>query len=222
MTKTTNKNNVKNFVDPYHGEIELDDEELHSYPSSSHISNTNSYPVNGMARRVPHHHDHDRPRHDRNDDHQHHYHSYAGPFAVKLHDIVSDESIGFIQWLPCGKAFMITNKDKLAKLVLPIYFGAKLNQFSSFIWNLSRWQFKLIPPKRGERFRTYYHEQFIRGHRALSYSIKSNYLEQRRATPASYATANNRQHPREHPTSNTTDFDVPPVVPTRYKTVEMI
>ncbi|KAK1744839.1 hypothetical protein QTG54_004130 [Skeletonema marinoi] len=47
-------------------------------------------------------------------------------FPTVLHGIVSDESSDdCIHWLPCGKHFSISDKEKFSKKIIPMYFGAE-------------------------------------------------------------------------------------------------
>ena len=62
----------------------------------------------------------------------------------------------FIHWCPNGKAFEISNPEKFAAIVLPVYF--KSNQYSSFKRKLYRWGFRM----NGVSNVSYYHDNFLR------------------------------------------------------------
>ncbi len=89
------------------------------------------------------------------------------PFPALLHSIVSDEATdSAIQWLPCGKRFVVSDKQEFSKNILPLYFGGRgrgdttTTKFTSFTRRLKRWNFSRIPA--GKEIGAYYHEYFQR------------------------------------------------------------
>lgn len=80
-------------------------------------------------------------------------------FPKLLHRIVSDpKTDDCIHWLPCGTRFIISNKDKFSKTVLPEYYGNA--KFTSFTRRLKRWSFSRIPS--GPFMGAYYNVSFRR------------------------------------------------------------
>lgn len=65
-------------------------------------------------------------------------------FPLLLHEIISDPSTDYcIHWLSCGTRFMISDKKKFAKEVLPRFYGNA--KFTSFTRRLKRWSFTRVP-----------------------------------------------------------------------------
>jgi len=94
----------------------------------------------------------------------------AKSFPIVLHSILSEAGVdGDIHWLPCGTRFVIANKEKFSKVVLPRYFGTRgggggagsTTKFTSFTRRLKRWNFSRVPS--GREMGAYYHESFRRG-----------------------------------------------------------
>ena len=80
-------------------------------------------------------------------------------FPLQLHNVISDEATNdIIRWLPSGKAFIIADKKRFAKELLPDFFQG--SQFTSFTRKLTRWHFNRVP--RGALIGAYYHEFFVR------------------------------------------------------------
>ena len=87
------------------------------------------------------------------------------PFPVLLYSIVSDEATdNAIHWLPCGKRFVVADKEEFSQNILPIYFGGRgtggpaTTKFTSFTRRLKRWNFSRVPA--GRELGAYYHECF--------------------------------------------------------------
>ena len=65
-------------------------------------------------------------------------------FPILLHQIVSDPSTDdCIHWLACGTRFMISDKKRFGKDVLPLFYGHA--KFTSFTRRLKRWSFIRVP-----------------------------------------------------------------------------
>lgn len=80
-------------------------------------------------------------------------------FPLQLHNVISDDATNdIIRWLPSGKAFIIADKKRFAKELLPDFFQG--SQFTSFTRKLTRWHFNRVP--RGALIGAYYHEFFVR------------------------------------------------------------
>lgn len=74
-------------------------------------------------------------------------------------EVLSDKSNDhIITWLPHGKAFVIYQKEKFTKDILPRYF--KETKYTSFTRKLNRWGFERI--KKGPEIGAYYHKLFQR------------------------------------------------------------
>mmetsp|Transcript_4382 Transcript_4382/g.6313 ORF Transcript_4382/g.6313 Transcript_4382/m.6313 type:complete len:398 (-) Transcript_4382:107-1300(-) len=99
--------------------------------------------------------------------HPHHSHTSSRDkiFPQQLMEILADPSNSdSIAWVPDGKAFIISNKTKFTKRVLPKYFGE--TKYNSFIRKLNRWNFQRISIRR--RVAPIYHHVFFqRDHEAL-------------------------------------------------------
>jgi hypothetical protein len=61
-------------------------------------------------------------------------------------------------WLPHGRGFIITDKKRLEKEILPKYF--KVSKFTSFTRRLNRWEFTIHTM--GHKKSSYFHPKFIR------------------------------------------------------------
>lgn len=97
-------------------------------------------------------------------------------FPIILYDIIcSDSNSDIITWLPSGKAFLITDKKKFARDIIPRHFP-QMVKFTSFTRKLARWGFQRVP--RGPYIGSYYHPSFIKGFRhkcfEINYSRRSN------------------------------------------------
>lgn len=81
-------------------------------------------------------------------------------FPETLFEVISSqENAHIISWLPHGQGFIIHDKDRFHRLILPRYFdGAK---FTSFTRRLKRWNFVRVP--RGPEMGAYYNKDFVRG-----------------------------------------------------------
>ncbi|GFH45997.1 hypothetical protein CTEN210_02471 [Chaetoceros tenuissimus] len=89
-------------------------------------------------------------------------------FPLQLHNVISDDATNdIIRWLPSGKAFIIADKKRFAKELLPDFFQG--SQFTSFTRKLTRWHFNRVP--RGALIGAYYHEFFVRDQVELCYHM---------------------------------------------------
>jgi len=80
-------------------------------------------------------------------------------FPHKLMEVLSDKANDhIITWLPHGKAFVIYQKEKFTRDILPRYF--KETKYTSFTRKLNRWGFERI--KKGPEIGAYYHKFFLR------------------------------------------------------------
>lgn len=85
-------------------------------------------------------------------------------FPQKLMDMLADpESHDSVAWLPHGRAFVITDREKFSDVVLPKYF--RKTKYASFTRKLNRWNFKRVP--KGPDAGAYYHEFFQRDKEAM-------------------------------------------------------
>lgn len=98
------------------------------------------------------------------------------PFPLVLHSIVSDEATNTaIHWLPCGKRFVVADKEEFSKIILPKYFGGRgsgptaTSKFTSFTRRLKRWNFKRVAS--GRELGAYHHEYFQRDQPKLAKKI---------------------------------------------------
>eukprot|EP00804_Cyclotella_cryptica_P008423 CCRYP_003942-RA/>CCRYP_003942-RA protein AED:0.12 eAED:0.12 QI:140/1/1/1/0/0.33/3/674/468 len=80
-------------------------------------------------------------------------------FPELLYEIISDPATDDIcSWLPHGKGFVIQDKNRFGKEILPVYFDG--TKFTSFTRRLKRWSFTRIA--RGAELGAYYNENFVR------------------------------------------------------------
>eukprot|EP00546_Thalassionema_frauenfeldii_P005960 CAMPEP_0178913690 /NCGR_PEP_ID=MMETSP0786-20121207/10986_1 /TAXON_ID=186022 /ORGANISM="Thalassionema frauenfeldii, Strain CCMP 1798" /LENGTH=321 /DNA_ID=CAMNT_0020586467 /DNA_START=174 /DNA_END=1139 /DNA_ORIENTATION=- len=85
-------------------------------------------------------------------------------FPQKLMGMLADpESHDSVAWLPHGRSFVITDRDKFSDVVLPKYF--RKTKYASFTRKLNRWNFKRVP--KGPDAGAYYHEFFQRDKEAM-------------------------------------------------------
>jgi hypothetical protein len=98
------------------------------------------------------------------------------PFPLLLHSIVSDEATNTaIHWLPCGKQFVVADKEEFSNNILPKYFGGRgsgptaTTKFTSFTRRLKRWNFKRVAS--GREIGAYHHEYFQRNQPELAKNI---------------------------------------------------
>jgi hypothetical protein len=88
-------------------------------------------------------------------------------FIAVLHAIVSDESLdSAIHWMPCGKKFIVANREEFVRLVLlQNNFGSRrgtsLTKYTSFTRRLKRWNFTRTAS--GRDIGAYHHEFFLKG-----------------------------------------------------------
>jgi len=92
--------------------------------------------------------------------------NYSGKtFPQKLLNIISNKrNSEIIEWLPDGNAFIILDKKRFSKEILPSCF--KQTQFTSFTRKLNRWNFNRVA--RGPLIGAYYHKCFRRDNPSLS------------------------------------------------------
>lgn len=90
-------------------------------------------------------------------------------FPLLMYEIVSDKSTDdIIRWLPSGRAFIIKDKKRFSKEILPRYFSQQ-SLYTSFTRKLTRWDFKRIP--RGPFIGVYYNDFFQKGAKELCYRM---------------------------------------------------
>ena len=90
-------------------------------------------------------------------------------FPILLHGIVTDPSTDdCIHWLSCGTRFMISDKKKFAKDVLPRFYGHA--KFTSFTRRLKRWSFTRVPS--GPFMGAYFNPNFRRGEPAMASRVR--------------------------------------------------
>ena len=88
-------------------------------------------------------------------------------FIAVLHAIVSDESLdSAIHWMPCGKKFIVANREEFVRLVLSQNnFGSRRGtsstKYTSFTRRLKRWNFSRTAS--GRDIGAYHHEFFLKG-----------------------------------------------------------
>ena len=97
-------------------------------------------------------------------------------FIAVLHAIVSDESLdNAIHWLPCGKKFIVANREEFVRSVLSQNnFGSRRGgtsstKYTSFTRRLKRWNFTRTAS--GRDIGAYHHEFFIKGEPELAEKI---------------------------------------------------
>mmetsp|Transcript_27183 Transcript_27183/g.56607 ORF Transcript_27183/g.56607 Transcript_27183/m.56607 type:complete len:610 (-) Transcript_27183:410-2239(-) len=90
-------------------------------------------------------------------------------FPILLHEIVTDPATDeCIHWLACGTRFMISDKKKFAKDVLPRFYGHA--KFTSFTRRLKRWSFTRVPS--GPSMGAYYNPNFRKGEAELAARVR--------------------------------------------------
>ncbi|KAL3791597.1 hypothetical protein HJC23_012187 [Cyclotella cryptica] len=95
--------------------------------------------------------------------------SEKSAFPFILHDVVCDPATDdCIHWLPDGKLFLICDKKKFAKTVLPKFPGNGV--FTSFTRRLKRWGFQRISS--GPQIGAYKNENFMKGDKERINNIK--------------------------------------------------
>eukprot|EP00558_Chaetoceros_sp_UNC1202_P009149 CAMPEP_0197235814 /NCGR_PEP_ID=MMETSP1429-20130617/3149_1 /TAXON_ID=49237 /ORGANISM="Chaetoceros sp., Strain UNC1202" /LENGTH=336 /DNA_ID=CAMNT_0042694505 /DNA_START=192 /DNA_END=1202 /DNA_ORIENTATION=+ len=65
-----------------------------------------------------------------------------------------------ISWLPHGHGFIVCDKERFEKEVLPVYFKKK-SQYTSFTRRLNRWNFTI--QRHGHKKSSYFHPSFVKG-----------------------------------------------------------
>jgi hypothetical protein len=95
--------------------------------------------------------------------------SEKSAFPFILHAVVDDSATDdCIHWLPDGKLFLICDKKKFAKKVLPKFPGNGV--FTSFTRRLRRWGFQRISS--GPQIGAYKNENFMKGNKERIKNIK--------------------------------------------------
>ena len=100
-------------------------------------------------------------------------------FPVLLHAVISDKaSDDCIHWLPCGTRFIVSDKVKFERDILPRHFGgtrgsskSSTTKYSFFTRKLLRWNFTRVP--NGSQMGAYYCENFKRDEPELAKSVTS-------------------------------------------------
>ena len=90
-------------------------------------------------------------------------------FVNKLMNLLDDDpDAGIITWLPHGRSFIVHDKYRFVKEIMPMYFNS--TRYKSFQRQLNMWGFQRIsgPVDTG----AYYHQLFLRGIPALSFLIQ--------------------------------------------------
>jgi hypothetical protein len=99
-------------------------------------------------------------------------HGEKTSFPLLLHNVVTDPaSDDCIHWLSCGTRFIISDKKKFAKDVLPRFYGPA--KFTSFTRRLKRWSFARVPS--GPFMGAYFNPNFRRGEPELAHRVRYNH-----------------------------------------------
>ena len=93
-------------------------------------------------------------------------------FPLMLHNVISDPATDdCIHWLSCGTRFIISDKKKFSKDVLPRFYGPA--KFTSFTRRLKRWSFQRVPS--GPFMGAYYNPNFRRGEPEQAHRVRYNH-----------------------------------------------
>mmetsp|Transcript_8827 Transcript_8827/g.13667 ORF Transcript_8827/g.13667 Transcript_8827/m.13667 type:complete len:501 (+) Transcript_8827:103-1605(+) len=99
-------------------------------------------------------------------------HGEKTSFPLLLHNVVTDSATDdCIHWLSCGTRFIISDKKKFARDVLPRFYGPA--KFTSFTRRLKRWSFARVPS--GPFMGAYYNPNFRRGEPELAHRVRYNH-----------------------------------------------
>lgn len=99
-------------------------------------------------------------------------HGEKTSFPLLLHNVVTDPATDdCIHWLSCGTRFIISDKKKFARDVLPRFYGPA--KFTSFTRRLKRWSFARVPS--GPFMGAYYNPNFRRGEPELAHRVRYNH-----------------------------------------------
>lgn len=113
-------------------------------------------------------------------------HNKKRNFAQKLFDLLeSGCHSDIIMWLPGGRAFIVLDKKRFSREILPYYY--KESQYTSFTRKLSRWNFTRVP--RGPYMGAYYHKNFRSDNRALCMLMSCNNSNSKSVTKKTTKTA---------------------------------
>lgn len=66
----------------------------------------------------------------------------------------NDDLSSIISWLPSGRSFVIYNKERFAREVLPAFFQ-KNTKYASFTRRMRRWKFRRMPQSTASRTKSY-------------------------------------------------------------------
>lgn len=100
-------------------------------------------------------------------------------FPQQLMDVIEQETDGgsvvdgerVLEWIPSGNAFVIRDKAKLEKEVLPKYFSVRC-KFTSFVRKLYRWGFRQVE-KELHGIMIFMHPNFVRGDKQRCLKMRS-------------------------------------------------
>ena len=93
-------------------------------------------------------------------------------FPLMLHNVISDPATDdCIHWLSCGTRFIISDKKKFSKDVLPRFYGPA--KFTSFTRRLKRWSFQRVPS--GPFMGAYYNPNFRRDEPDQAHRVRYNH-----------------------------------------------
>ncbi len=99
-------------------------------------------------------------------------HGEKTSFPLLLHNVVTDPATDdCIHWLSCGTRFIISDKKKFARDVLPRFYGPA--KFTSFTRRLKRWSFARVPS--GPFMGAYFNPNFRRGEPELAHRVRYNH-----------------------------------------------
>lgn len=99
-------------------------------------------------------------------------HGEKTSFPLLLHNVVTDPATDdCVQWLSCGTRFLISDKKKFAKDILPRFYGPA--KFTSFTRRLKRWSFARVPS--GPFMGAYFNPNFRRGEPELAHRVRYNH-----------------------------------------------
>lgn len=90
-------------------------------------------------------------------------------FPMKLMSILNKDAYqGIIEWLPHGNGFIILDKSRFSKEVLPLHFGK--SKYTSFTRRLNRWKFMFRTL--GNKKSLYFHPYFTKNNVKLCLNMR--------------------------------------------------
>ena len=95
-----------------------------------------------------------------------------------LEDAQANGDEHVVSWLPHGKAFRVHKSQEFAKRIMPRYF--KQSQFKSFQRQLHIYEFQRITTRNSPDTGAYFREEFIRGEKNASLTMKRNRISSTR------------------------------------------